>query len=95
VVYEALSGPPESLEAGACETGKEMSEAIKIRVCSVDDHPLMHEGIATVIRNQPDMLLVAEASNGREAIQRFREHKPDVTRISLTKRAPLPRSGNR
>jgi DNA-binding NarL/FixJ family response regulator len=60
-----------------------MSEAIKIRVCSVDDHPLMHEGIATVIRNQPDMLLVAEASNGREAIQRFREHKPDVTLMDL------------
>jgi DNA-binding NarL/FixJ family response regulator len=60
-----------------------MSEAVKIRVCSVDDHPLMHEGIATVIRNQPDMLLVAEASNGREAIQRFREHKPDVTLMDL------------
>jgi DNA-binding NarL/FixJ family response regulator len=60
-----------------------MNEAIKIRVCSVDDHPLMHEGIATVIRNQPDMLLVAEASNGREAIQRFREHKPDVTLMDL------------
>jgi DNA-binding NarL/FixJ family response regulator len=60
-----------------------MSEANKIRVCSVDDHPLMHEGIATVIRNQPDMLLVAEASNGREAIQRFREHKPDVTLMDL------------
>ena len=43
----------------------------------------MHEGIATVIRNQPDMLLVAEASNGREAIQRFREHKPDVTLMDL------------
>ena len=39
----------------------------------------MQEGIATVIRNQPDMLLAAEASNGREAIQRFREHAPDVT----------------
>lgn len=60
-----------------------MSEAIKIRVFSVDDHPLMHEGIATVIRNQPDMLLVAEASNGRDAIQRFREHKPDVTLMDL------------
>jgi DNA-binding NarL/FixJ family response regulator len=83
VVYEALSDAPESLEAGASETGKQMSEASKIRVCSVDDHPLMHEGIATVIRNQPDMLLVAEASNGREAIQRFREHKPDVTLMDL------------
>ncbi|HWY56300.1 MAG TPA: response regulator transcription factor [Terriglobales bacterium] len=60
-----------------------MSEAIKIRVFSVDDHPLMHEGLATVIRNQPDMQMVAEASNGREAIQQFREHKPDVTLMDL------------
>jgi DNA-binding NarL/FixJ family response regulator len=60
-----------------------MNEAIKIRVFSVDDHPLMHEGLAMVIKNQPDMLLVAEASNGRDAIQRFREHKPDVTLMDL------------
>ena len=60
-----------------------MAEVAKIRVFSVDDHPLLHEGIATVIGMQPDMLLVAEASNGREAIQRFREHKPDVTLMDL------------
>ena len=60
-----------------------MTEATKIRVFCADDHPLLHEGIATVIRNQPDMLLVAEAFNGREAIQRFREHKPDVTLMDL------------
>jgi DNA-binding NarL/FixJ family response regulator len=60
-----------------------MNEAIKIRVFSVDDHPLMHEGLATVIKNQPDMQLIAEASNGREAIQRFREHTPDVTLMDL------------
>ena len=60
-----------------------MSEANKIRVFSVDDHPLMHEGIATVIRNQPDMLLIAEASNGREAVQQFRQHAPDVTLMDL------------
>jgi len=52
-----------------------MNEAIKIRVFSVDDHPLMHEGLATVIKNQPDMQLIAEASNGREAIQRFRDRR--------------------
>jgi len=60
-----------------------MTEANKIRVLSVDDHPLMHEGLAMVIKNQPDMLLVAEASNGRDAIQRFRQHKPDVTLMDL------------
>lgn len=60
-----------------------MAESAKIRVFSVDDHPLMQEGIATVIRNQSDMLLAAEASNGREAIQRFREHAPDVTLMDL------------
>ena len=60
-----------------------MAETEKIRVFSVDDHPLVHEGIATVIRNQPDMLLSAEASNGREAIRRFREHPPDVTLMDL------------
>ena len=43
----------------------------------------MHEGIATVIRNQPDMLLVAEASNGRDAIRLFRERTPDVTLMDL------------
>jgi DNA-binding NarL/FixJ family response regulator len=60
-----------------------MSEARKIRVFSVDDHPLLHEGLATVIRNQTDLLLVAEASNGRDAIQRFREQIPDVTLMDL------------
>jgi DNA-binding NarL/FixJ family response regulator len=60
-----------------------MSAPAEIRVFSVDDHPLLHEGLATVIRNQPDMVLAAEASTGREAIQRFREHTPDVTLMDL------------
>jgi len=55
----------------------------QIRILSVDDHPLLHQGIATVIHNQQDMLLVADASNGREAIQRFREYSPDVTLMDL------------
>ena len=60
-----------------------MSETKQIRVFSVDDHPLLHEGLATVIRHQSDMLMVAEAFNGRDAIQRFREHVPDVTLMDL------------
>jgi DNA-binding NarL/FixJ family response regulator len=60
-----------------------MGEAAKIRIFSVDDHPLVHEGIATVIRAQPDMLLVGEAVSGGEAKQRFRELKPDITLMDL------------
>jgi DNA-binding NarL/FixJ family response regulator len=60
-----------------------MSHSTPIRILSIDDHPLMREGIAAIIRNEPDMLLVAEASNGREAIQGFREHRPDVTLMDL------------
>ncbi len=60
-----------------------MSKSTPIRIFSIDDHPLMREGIAAIIKNEPDMLLVAEASNGREAIQGFREHRPDVTLMDL------------
>ena len=56
---------------------------MQIRVFSVDDHPLLHEGLAMIIRDQPDLQLVAEASNGKDAIQRFREHTPDVTLMDL------------
>jgi DNA-binding NarL/FixJ family response regulator len=60
-----------------------MSNSTPIRIFSIDDHPLMREGIAAIVRNEPDMLLVAEASNGREAIQGFREHQPDITLMDL------------
>jgi DNA-binding NarL/FixJ family response regulator len=60
-----------------------VSEPTKIRVFSVDDHPLLREGIAAVVNNEPDMVMVAQASNGREAIQQFRDQQPDVTLMDL------------
>jgi DNA-binding NarL/FixJ family response regulator len=54
-----------------------------IRVLAVDDHALLREGIATLLAAQPDMNLVAEASNGREAIEQYRLHRPDVTLMDL------------
>jgi DNA-binding NarL/FixJ family response regulator len=55
----------------------------QIRVLAVDDHALVREGIAVLVGTQPDMTLVGEASNGREAIQQFRTHRPDVTLMDL------------
>jgi DNA-binding NarL/FixJ family response regulator len=60
-----------------------MSERIRIRVFSVDDHALLREGIAAVINNEPDMVVVAQASTGREAVQQFRLHQPDITLMDL------------
>jgi len=54
-----------------------------IRILAVDDHPLVRQGIAGLVGVQPDMTLVAEASNGREAIQQFRTHHPDITLMDL------------
>lgn len=60
-----------------------MSDQIRIRIFCVDDHPLLREGITTIINNQPDMLLVAEAATGCEAIQKFQQHQPDITLMDL------------
>src|SRR2546426_12650567 len=60
-----------------------MNDHTRIRVFSVDDHPLLNEGIAAIINNQSDMVLVAQATSGKEAIQQFKEHRPDVTLMDL------------
>jgi DNA-binding NarL/FixJ family response regulator len=60
-----------------------VSDQDRIRVLCIDDHPLVRDGIAAIINNQPDMLLAAEASDGREAIQKYREYRPDVTLMDL------------
>src|SRR5499427_2819359 len=61
-----------------------MSQDLRlIRILTVDDHPLMREGIAALVNTEPDMQLVAEAKNGQEAIEKFRIHRPDVTLMDL------------
>ena len=60
-----------------------MNAAGAIRILTVDDHPVLREGIAAVLASEQDMILVAEASNGREAVEQFRTHQPDVTLMDV------------
>jgi DNA-binding NarL/FixJ family response regulator len=59
------------------------SDSNPIRILVVDDHSILRQGIAAILADQEDMRLVAQASNGREAIQQFRTHQPDVTLMDL------------
>lgn len=60
-----------------------MHDTLPIRIVAVDDHPVVRQGIAGLISTQPDMVLVGEAVDGREAIQLFRTHRPDITLMDL------------
>jgi DNA-binding NarL/FixJ family response regulator len=60
-----------------------VSKVRKIKILVVDDHPFLREGIVGAINSQSDMVLIGEASNGREAIEQFRLHRPDVTLMDL------------
>jgi DNA-binding NarL/FixJ family response regulator len=60
-----------------------MAGGNQIRILCVDDHPVLREGIAAILASEADMALVAEAGNGREAIEQFRTHRPDVTLMDL------------
>jgi DNA-binding NarL/FixJ family response regulator len=73
---------PESIKALVCKES-EMTTSAQIRILTVDDHPLLLEGLAAVIRNQPDMVLIGQASTCRDATQQFRKLQPDVTLMDL------------
>src|SRR5262245_35222100 len=77
-------GDAESAENKPMRRSKGGCMSNKITVLNVDAHPVWCVGIATVINAQPDMLLVAQASTGREAIEYFRRHKPDVILMDFT-----------
>ena len=60
-----------------------MTAGSQIRILTVDDHPVLREGIAAILATESDMVLVGEAGNGHEAIEQFRAHRPDITLMDL------------
>jgi DNA-binding NarL/FixJ family response regulator len=60
-----------------------VAETIPIRILSVEDHPVFRQGLATILGTEPDMVLVGQASNGVEALEQFRRHRPDITLMDL------------
>src|SRR2546423_10607620 len=70
-------------KAAQTEGREEMTGTNQIRVLMVDDHPILRSGIAAVIQGEEDIVLVGEATNGREAIEAYRVHRPDVTLMDL------------
>jgi len=60
-----------------------MGDAKPIRILSVEDHPVVREGLRTIVSSQPDMIMVAQAGTAEQALQEFRRHRPDVTLMDL------------
>jgi len=67
----------------SAERAKMINIPNTIRILVVDDHALLRKGLAAVVNAEPDMKLVAEASNGEEAVEKFRTHRPDITLMDL------------
>src|SRR6201996_4064055 len=79
-----MKSNPIGIDSGNLSEGEAMTATPSIiRILAVDDHPLLRRGIAALVNAELDMKLVAEASNGEEAVERFRLHRPDVTLMDL------------